>query len=194
VHFPVEGNQSLYREEILYDYPPHSLPCSCLNEEKTWFSLRKQVKRGEALMYSSMDQRSIYLFLAIKGLSAQVVDNKLVAVLGLDVIACSTVTKYLGQQQFPSIPCDLSEESPNIAIHNAILDVLEKQLFSSIRELAKLTCIPTATVHRHLTGSLGFAMRQFRCVPHGLTDTQKTQRLILSNKLLRKLRSIKHQD
>jgi hypothetical protein len=140
-----------------------------------------------------MDQRYIYLFLAIKGLSAQVVDSKLVAVLGLDVIACSTVTKYLGQQQFPSVPCNLSEEHPNTAIHNAILDVLEKQSCFSIRELAKLTRIPTATVHRHLTGSLGFAMKQLRWVPHGLMDTQKAQRLTLSNKLLRKLRSIKHQ-
>jgi hypothetical protein len=42
-----------------------------------------------------MDQRSICLFLALKGLSAQAVFNELTAVLGADAIADSTITKYL---------------------------------------------------------------------------------------------------
>jgi hypothetical protein len=41
-----------------------------------------------------MDQRSICLFLAMKGLSAREVHSELVAVLGLDVIGYSTVTRY----------------------------------------------------------------------------------------------------
>jgi hypothetical protein len=36
-------------------------------------------------------------------------------------------------------------------------------------------------------------VKHFRWVPQGLTDTQKAQCLTLSKKLLRKLRSIKHQ-
>jgi hypothetical protein len=42
-----------------------------------------------------MDQRSICLFLAIKGFSARAVSNNLTAVLGTDAIADSTGTKYL---------------------------------------------------------------------------------------------------
>jgi hypothetical protein len=37
-----------------------------------------------------MDQRSIYVFLAMKGLSAQAVHDELVAVLGADAVAYST--------------------------------------------------------------------------------------------------------
>jgi hypothetical protein len=59
--------------------------------EKSKF-IRKNGKWREALTYSSMDQRSICLFLAMKRLSAQAIDNKLVAVLGPDAIAYSTVT------------------------------------------------------------------------------------------------------
>jgi hypothetical protein len=78
-------------------------------------------------------------------------------------------------------------------IDDAILDALDKQPFSSVRELAKLACIPTPTVYRHLTRSLGFVVKHLRSVPHTLTDTQKAQRVTLSNQLLLEICSIKHQ-
>jgi hypothetical protein len=53
-----------------------------------------------------MDQRSICLFLALKGLSAQAADNELTAVLSTDAITYSTATKYLLQRQFTSILVD----------------------------------------------------------------------------------------
>jgi hypothetical protein len=139
-----------------------------------------------------MDQRSICLFLAIKRRSAQAIHNEHVTVHCSDAIACSTVAKYLRQWQFPSVPCHPSEEPSNTVIDNAIFDGLEKQPFSSIRELAKLACIPTTTVHRHLTRPLGFVAKHLRWVPHTLTDTETAQGLTLSNKLLDKLRSIRH--
>jgi hypothetical protein len=49
-----------------------------------------------------MDQRLICLFLAMKRLSAQVIDNELVAVLGPDAIGYSRVTNYFRQLHFPS--------------------------------------------------------------------------------------------
>jgi hypothetical protein len=49
-----------------------------------------------------MDQRSICLFLAMKGLSAQAIYNELVAVLGPGAIGYSTATNYLRQCHFPS--------------------------------------------------------------------------------------------
>jgi hypothetical protein len=58
-----------------------------------------------------MDQQSICLFLALKGFSARAVYNELTAVLGVDAIADSTVTKYLRQTQFTSTLVDpLPEE------------------------------------------------------------------------------------
>jgi hypothetical protein len=53
-----------------------------------------------------MDQRSICLFLLLKGLSAQAVDDELPAVLDAIAIAYSTVTMYLRQRQFASILVD----------------------------------------------------------------------------------------
>jgi hypothetical protein len=120
-----------------------------------------------------MDLRSICLFLAMKGLSARYVHDELVAVLGPDAIADSTVTSSLRQRQFPTISSEPCHEPLTTIIDDAILDVLDKQPFSSVRELAKLTCIPTTTVYRPLTRSLGFVVQHLRWVPHSLTDTKK---------------------
>jgi hypothetical protein len=140
-----------------------------------------------------MDQRSIRLFLAMKGLSAKDVHNELVAVLGPDAIAYSSVTSYPRQRQFPAISSEPSDEPPTAIIDGAILDALDKQPFFSVKELAKLTCIPTKMVYRLLTRSLGFVVKHLRWVPHTLTETQKAQRITLSNQLLLEIRSIKHQ-
>jgi hypothetical protein len=72
----------------------------------------------------------------------------------------------------------------------AILDSLEQHPFSSIRELARLTCIPTTTIRRHLMQSLDFTVKHFRWVPHTLTPTRKPERATLSIELLHQLRSI----
>jgi hypothetical protein len=82
------------------------------------------------------------------------------------------------------------EESATIVIDQVILDVLGHYPFFSIRELARLTYIPTTTVHRHLTPSLGFVVKHLRWVPHTIVPTQKTERATISIELLRQLRSI----
>jgi 16S rRNA C1402 N4-methylase RsmH len=102
-----------------------------------------------------VDQRSICLFLALKGLSSRAVDNELTVVLGADAIAYSIVARSLRERQFTSILVDRHEESATSRIDQAILDGLEQYPFSSIQELARFTCIPTTTVHRYLTQSLG---------------------------------------
>jgi hypothetical protein len=84
-----------------------------------------------------MKQRSICLFLAVKRVSAQAIHSELLAVLGLDAIAASRVTKYLRQKQFPVIPCQPSDEPSTIIIDNGILDALAKQPLSSIPRLTK---------------------------------------------------------
>jgi hypothetical protein len=47
-------------------------------------------------MYGKMGQRTIWVYLNRKGLSAQVIHDEFVQVLGFDVIAYLTVTSYLG--------------------------------------------------------------------------------------------------
>jgi hypothetical protein len=140
-----------------------------------------------------MGQRSISLILPIEGLSAQAMCNKSVTVLYHDAMTYSALTKSVRQRQFPSVPRDPSDEVPNTVIDGAILDAIKKQPVSSICELAKLTCIPTITVHRHLTASLGLVLRHLLWVPRGLAHTQKPQCPTLSNKLMRRLRSINDQ-
>jgi hypothetical protein len=120
-----------------------------------------------------MDQRSICLFLPLKGLSARAVSNELPAVLGADAIAYSTVNKYLLRRQFTSILVEPPEELATIDIDQAILDALDHYSFSYIRGLGRFTCIPTITVYRHLTLSLGFAMKHLRWVPQTITPTPK---------------------
>jgi hypothetical protein len=56
---------------------------------------------------------------------------------------CSTVTRYLRQQQLPALYSKTPDEPPIRIIDEATLDALHKQLFSSIGEVAKVTCIPT---------------------------------------------------
>jgi hypothetical protein len=119
-----------------------------------------------------MDQRSICLFLAMKGLSARDVHNELVAVLGPDAIVYLTVTSSLRQRKFPTISSEPSDEPPTTIIDDAILNALDKQPFASVKELTKFTCISTTTVYRHLTRSLEFIVKHPRWVPHTLTDTK----------------------
>jgi hypothetical protein len=57
-----------------------------------------------------MDQRSICLFLAMKRLSSEAIDNELVAVLGPDAIGYSMVTIYLRQRNFPSTLRETADE------------------------------------------------------------------------------------
>jgi hypothetical protein len=129
----------------------------------------------------------------MKGLSARDLHNELVAVLGPDAIAYLIVTGYRRQRQFPAISSGHSDKLPPIVIDNAILHAVDKQPFSSVKELTKRICIPTNTVYRHLTISLGFVVKHLRGVPHTVTNTEKAQRVTLSNQLLLERRSIKHQ-
>jgi hypothetical protein len=77
-----------------------------------------------------MDQRSIDLFLPMKGLSARDIHNELVALLSFDAIACSHVTSRLRQRQLPAISSEPSDEPPTTILDDAILDALDKQPFS----------------------------------------------------------------
>lgn len=134
-----------------------------------------------------MDQRSIVLYLARKGLSAKAISDDLVATLGPDAKSYATVTRFLREAKFPS-PNPLatfSEETPGYDDSSeAILLALSEQPFASIRQLSRLTHLPPTTVYRRLTQSLGFHVRHLRWIPHRLSHSQKSDRVELSRQLL----------
>jgi hypothetical protein len=70
-----------------------------------------------------------------------------VAIHGAGAVITSTITKYLQQTHFHAISPEPPDEPPMSLIDRAILYALDKQPFSSIRELAKLTDIPITTLH-----------------------------------------------
>jgi hypothetical protein len=85
------------------------------------------------------------------------------------------------------------QEPATIVIDQAILDALEQYPVPSIRELARVACIPTTAVHGHLTHSFGFVVKHLRWLPHTLTRAQETERATFSIELLHQPRSSKHQ-
>jgi hypothetical protein len=74
------------------------------------------------------------------------IHNDLVFVLGPDALGYSTVTKYLRQSRLTASNMDTLEKPPITVVDNAILDALQQQPFSSVRELVKLSRIPRRTV------------------------------------------------
>jgi hypothetical protein len=130
-----------------------------------------------------MKQQLICLFLERKGLSARADHTELPSVLGADAIAYSMVNLYLWQRLFPTILTDPPDNSLTIVIDHAILEGLENQPFSLIRELAKLTDIPTTQIYPHVTQSLGFVVKHLHCVPHSLTAPQKAGRVTRAKEL-----------
>jgi hypothetical protein len=112
-----------------------------------------------------MDQRTIVASLALKGLSARSIHQDLVATLGGDAMAYSTVARYIHDEHC-SPP---SQTAAPIAVSSdlddsdeAILSALDENPFASVHQLSRLTHIPATTVYRRLTESLGFTARHLR--------------------------------
>jgi AraC-like DNA-binding protein len=134
-----------------------------------------------------MDQRSIALYLAKKGLSAAAIHGDLGETLGPQAVAYSTVTMYLRTLSFRG-----KTEEEEIGDHDqpldegdeVILKALAGESFPSVRELAQHTCLSRTTVHRHLTCSFGLTVRHLRWVTHRLSPGQKAKGVALSRELL----------
>jgi hypothetical protein len=140
-----------------------------------------------------VDQRSIVLYLAKKSLSATALHRDLEETLGPQAVAYSTVTMYL-----PTLSFRGKTEEEEIGNHGqpldevdeAILKALADEPFSSVRGLARHTCLSRTAVHRHLTCSIGSTACHLRWVPHRLSPGQKVKRMALSRELL----SMLHQE
>jgi hypothetical protein len=134
-----------------------------------------------------MDQRSIVLYLASKGLSALEIDSDLVGTVGSDANGYSSATYFLREAKFPSpnLPSTFSEENLSLDDSNeAILLAPSEQPFTSIRQLSRLRHLLRSPVSRRLTQSIGFHMRHLRWVPLRLTTAQKSDRVELSRLVL----------
>jgi hypothetical protein len=88
-----------------------------------------------------LDQRSIELYLSIKGISAKAMNQELVQRLGAEAGAYPTVTSYFRAAKFPAQIQEARDETGVARIGSvdaAILKALTHNPFSSIRELSPL--------------------------------------------------------
>jgi hypothetical protein len=139
-----------------------------------------------------MTQRPIVAYLSLKGISAPEIHDDIVATLGPDIVSYSSVTRYLREARFPPSkpelrPADVQRDRDLEDSDQAILAALEDSPLTSARQLSRPTHLPSTTVYRRLTQSLGFVARHFRWVPHALSDAQNGERVNLPWRLLRML-------
>jgi hypothetical protein len=116
-----------------------------------------------------MDQKPIVLYLRMKGMALDAIDDDLVRTLGKDAVTYSTVTKYVRSAQFSGRKEATPPEAPDVErspVDEAILTALVKFPFSSVCEFSRRIYLPRSTVHPHLIQSLRFTVRHFRWVPH----------------------------
>jgi hypothetical protein len=92
--------------------------------------------------------------------------------------------KFSPKKDRPSSEPPVVDSSP---VDDALLAGLADYPFSSIRALSRRICLIRSTVHRHLTHSLRFTIRNLRWVTHLLTAEQKRIRVDMSRELLRVL-------
>jgi hypothetical protein len=134
-----------------------------------------------------MTQRPIVAYLLLKGMSTSEIHDDIIATLGLDTVSYSLVTRYLREARFPPSkpephPADVQRDLNDS--DQAILAALEDNPFASVRQLSRLTRLPSTTVYRRLAQSLGFVARHLRWVPYTLSDSQKGERVNLSRRIL----------
>jgi hypothetical protein len=138
-----------------------------------------------------MDQRSIVLYLHLKGLLAHVIHDDLVSTLDSKAVGYSSVTRYLREAKLVTAEVTLDREasSPRLDDSNrAISGALEeKKSHFCVRKFTRATHTPRTTVYRRLTKLLGFVRYLFRWMPHLLSDAQKVRRVELFLPLLRML-------
>jgi hypothetical protein len=116
-----------------------------------------------------MTQRPIVAYLSLKGMSAREIDDDIGATLGPDAMSYSSVTRDLREARFPPSkpephPSDVQRDLDDSG--QAILAALEDNPFVSVRRLSRLAHLPSTTVYRSLTQSLGFVARHLRCQRH----------------------------
>jgi hypothetical protein len=98
-----------------------------------------------------MDQRSIVVWFAMKGLNAMAIYRELRVTLGPEAVSYPSVTGDLcaAKSSLPILPPPFSHSDLQAdESDTAILLALDEQSFASVRQLARLTHLPRTTVHR----------------------------------------------
>jgi hypothetical protein len=115
-----------------------------------------------------MDQISVGLFLAIKGLSVIAIHRVLIDVLGSDAIPYSISAIYLRSASV-SVKRAGSDERASDPGRNLtddqILHALEISPFASVRQIDQTALFPKTTGHQHLMESPNFENKKLRWVP-----------------------------
>jgi hypothetical protein len=112
--------------------------------------------------------------LALKRLSARAIHDDLTATLERDAVACSSVTRYLGEGH----PLPSSQDTPEADVHrriddadSAVLSPLDENRFAFVREFSRLTHIhPSAIPLQSMAASASIA--------HALSSSLNRQRHI----------------
>jgi hypothetical protein len=141
---------------------------------------------------SGMGQKSIVLYLSLKGMTSVEMYANLVAVLKTEAACYGSVTHYLCSPCFTASIDTGQSELPGAILtesDKAILAALEEHPFASVRKLARAAHLVPSTVYYHLNGKLGYTIRQLRWVTHILSVADKHVRTQLSFQLLELLES-----
>jgi hypothetical protein len=108
-----------------------------------------------------MDQKTSVIYLHMKWMRLDAIHEDLVRTPGKEVLAYSTVTKYIRNARFaPKTEAATPKpaEGRHAPADEAILVALGECPFSSVRELSRFICLPRCTVHRHLIQLLCFTV------------------------------------
>jgi hypothetical protein len=134
-----------------------------------------------------MSQKDLVLSLRKESLTAKQIYERLVEIFGPRATAYSTMMKILRKTcwaLFDERLQNLGGRPPNLDYDTRILSVLQSNLNASVREIAHETRIPKSTVFDVLCLRLSSSVRNCRFVPHGLTETQRRERVEKSKALL----------
>jgi hypothetical protein len=138
-----------------------------------------------------VEQRSVLMFLFVKGLRYKVAHGELCSPTGEQAYSLSQMRRWIHRFKEGNLWWEdghrpgrrLSELSGGIRGH------LDKCPFTSVQQLAKHFSPFVSTISRILTAHLGLRQFSRRSAPHDLTDDQKQLRREISERLLNVLRS-----
>ena len=140
--------------------------------------------------FSPVEIRAVVRFCVLRGLCNQDIHSQLVEAYKANAPSHSWVTKWAGRFRSGRVELEDDPRSgrpPIEGLAQRVLDALEDQPFASTRELGKVLGFSHMSIFNTLTMELGFKKFLSHCVPHLLTEDQKTQRIQVSGVILRQL-------
>jgi hypothetical protein len=103
--------------------------------------------------HQKMTQRPVVAYLSLKGMSVPEIHDDIVVTLGPDAVSYSSVARHFCEARFPPSkpephPSDVQRDLDDS--DQAILAALEDSPFALVRQLPRLTHLPSTTVYRRL--------------------------------------------